>query len=73
MQSRTQEQPLALTTVKSHYPTNGKEEEVNTGEEALQLYFKCGPVGSTRQPSSDQQIGMVDIDWMKAYKESFCC
>lgn len=34
MQSCKQEQPLALTAVKSHYPTNGKEEEVNTGEEA---------------------------------------
>uniref|UniRef100_A0A3Q1G8E4 Scm like with four mbt domains 2 n=1 Tax=Acanthochromis polyacanthus TaxID=80966 RepID=A0A3Q1G8E4_9TELE len=30
MQSRTQEQPLALTVVMSHCPTNGKEEEVNT-------------------------------------------
>lgn len=35
MQSRAQEQPLALTiAVKPHYSTNGKEEEVNTGEEA---------------------------------------
>lgn len=49
MQSRAQEQPLALTAVKSHYPTNGKEEEVNTGEEALlSLYLnvKRGSGGS---------------------------
>ena len=38
MQSRAQEQPLALTAaVKPHYSTNGREEEVNTGEEALSL------------------------------------
>ncbi|XP_028289220.1 scm-like with four MBT domains protein 2 isoform X2 [Parambassis ranga] len=36
MQSRIQEQPLALTTVKSHYPTNGKEEEVNTDAESME-------------------------------------
>lgn len=38
MQSHTQEQPLALTTVKPHYPTNGKEEEVNTGK-TLHCFF----------------------------------
>ncbi|XP_038594253.1 scm-like with four MBT domains protein 2 isoform X2 [Micropterus salmoides] len=36
MQSRTQEQPLALTAVKSHYPTNGKEEEVNTDADFME-------------------------------------
>ncbi|KAM7367337.1 hypothetical protein PAMP_015246 [Pampus punctatissimus] len=30
MQSRTQERLLAPIAVKSHCPTNGKEEEVNT-------------------------------------------
>lgn len=29
-----QDQPLALTTVRPLCPTNGKEEEVNAGEEA---------------------------------------
>lgn len=37
MQSHAQEQPLALAAVKSLYSTNGKEEEVNTGEAALSL------------------------------------
>lgn len=37
MQSHAQEQPLALAAVKSLYPTNGKEEEVNTGEVAPSL------------------------------------
>lgn len=37
MQSHAQEQPLALAAVKSLYSTNGKEEEVNTGEVALSL------------------------------------
>ncbi|XP_039891647.1 scm-like with four MBT domains protein 2 isoform X3 [Simochromis diagramma] len=36
MQSHTQEQPLALTTVKPHYPTNGKEEEVNTDADSME-------------------------------------
>ncbi|KAM9327842.1 scm-like with four MBT domains protein 2 isoform 2-T4 [Pholidichthys leucotaenia] len=35
MQSHTQEQPLALTAVKPHYPTNGKEEEVKTDPESM--------------------------------------
>lgn len=36
MQSRAQEQPLALTAaVKPHYSTNGREEEVNSGEAAV--------------------------------------
>ncbi|TMS02868.1 Scm-like with four MBT domains protein 2 [Larimichthys crocea] len=36
MQSCKQEQPLALTAVKSHYPTNGKEEEVNTDPDNME-------------------------------------
>ncbi|XP_051275811.1 LOW QUALITY PROTEIN: scm-like with four MBT domains protein 2 [Dicentrarchus labrax] len=36
MQSRMQEQPLALTAVRSHYPTNGKEEEVNTDADSIE-------------------------------------
>ncbi|XP_076578574.1 scm-like with four MBT domains protein 2 isoform X1 [Chaetodon auriga] len=36
MQSRAQEQPLALTAVKSLYPTNGKEEEVNTDADSME-------------------------------------
>ncbi|TMS02552.1 Scm-like with four MBT domains protein 2 [Larimichthys crocea] len=36
MQSCKQEQPLALTAVKSHYPTNGKEEEVNTDADNME-------------------------------------
>ncbi|XP_018550468.1 scm-like with four MBT domains protein 2 isoform X1 [Lates calcarifer] len=36
MQSRTQEQPLALTTVKSYNSTNGKEEEVNTDADSME-------------------------------------
>nr|XP_046235655.1 scm-like with four MBT domains protein 2 isoform X2 [Scatophagus argus] len=36
MQSRAQEQPLALTAVKSRYPTNGKEEEVNTDADSME-------------------------------------
>ncbi|GLD59537.1 scm-like with four MBT domains protein 2 isoform X2 [Lates japonicus] len=40
MQSRTQEQPLALTTVKSYNSTNGKEEEVNTVEEEAEFNWE---------------------------------
>ncbi|XP_030005944.1 scm-like with four MBT domains protein 2 isoform X3 [Sphaeramia orbicularis] len=36
MQSRTQEQPLVLTAIKSHTPTNGKEEEVNTDVDSME-------------------------------------
>ncbi|TKS90522.1 Scm-like with four MBT domains protein 2 [Collichthys lucidus] len=36
MQSCKQEQPLALAAVKSHYPTNGKEEEVNTDADNME-------------------------------------
>ncbi|XP_029350729.1 scm-like with four MBT domains protein 2 isoform X2 [Echeneis naucrates] len=36
MQSRAQEQPLALTTVKMYNSTNGKEEEVNTDAESME-------------------------------------
>ena len=57
MQSLAQEQPLALTAVKSHYPTNGKEEEVNTGEEALTLY----------SASADHEIGMADVVWIQMH------
>lgn len=40
---QSQEQPLALTAVTSRYSTNGKEEEVNTGEEALSPSEMCSP------------------------------
>lgn len=54
MQCNTQEQPLALVAVKSHYPTNWKEEEVKTGE------LKGGQVDSMKPPLSDQHMGTVD-------------
>lgn len=34
---RMQSQPLALTAARPHRPTNGKEEEVNTGEEGEEI------------------------------------
>ncbi|XP_068590100.1 scm-like with four MBT domains protein 2 isoform X2 [Cebidichthys violaceus] len=36
MQSLGKERPLALAAVMSHYPTNGKEEEVNTGRKSTE-------------------------------------
>ncbi|XP_029317532.1 scm-like with four MBT domains protein 2 isoform X2 [Cottoperca gobio] len=36
MQSVAQEQPLALAAVKSHYSTNGKEEEVKTDADSME-------------------------------------
>lgn len=66
MQSRTQEQLLAPTAVKSHYPTNGKEEEVKTGEaQKIYLYLKSGQVGSTMQPLLDQQIALPEVGEMR--------
>lgn len=54
MQSHTQEQPLALTTAKTHYPTNGKEEEMNTGETQ-----NLSHGGFMMQPSTDHLIGWL--------------
>lgn len=43
-----QDQPLALTTVRPLCPTNGKEEEVNAGEEAeLASCCRAEPVEAT--------------------------
>ncbi|KAM9705788.1 scm-like with four MBT domains protein 2 isoform 2-T3 [Menidia menidia] len=36
MQAGSREQPLTLTAAKSHFPTNGKEEEVNTDADSME-------------------------------------